>query len=198
MAETKTAGAGALNLTVATEHLFSRDYLGKEFYLNPNQTDAEAEEMEREADRYLDVVDELLEQYSWCEVYASWVNYLKTKCPTPRLVLNWEHLFNLYADMGSTVKDPHDLLGYLLYRTLPSDGYMDSDAAHMLWSLSLSLLSAAGELPGYWDEYEFSKDVKTVNVMRKYRKDCGEAPGLGTGEALLPGDSTVKITLPEE
>ena len=126
-----------------TEYLFSRPY-------SDNLTD--------------DQEDELLDH-----TFATWNNYLLSRCKTPESVINYANLFWWYGGQDHPIPNPHKFLGYFYYRiNFKSDTY---DSTDILDSLSRAILTKAGYREAnliHDPQYMPENDPKIIAAAREY------------------------------
>ena len=118
---------------------------------------------------HLALSEQLLESYSWDEVFNSWNKYLHSNCKTPEKIINFCNLFMYYGGQDHFIQNPYDFLGYI-YSVVDIEKYWD-EAGDLIDGLCISVLEKAGEVSTTKNPYYQSwKDPKILDAAEKYKK----------------------------
>lgn len=144
------------NIYNITQYLFGCDFFSDSF-------DPEGKE------EHLEKAEQLLDSYSWNEIFPVWNDFLHSNCHSAEDVINFVNLFMYYGAAEQSLPDPYDFVGYILYK-VDLDKYWD-DAGDTIDSLCNSVLQKAGKIDLESNPYyQAWKDPKVLEVVEKYSK----------------------------
>ena len=113
---------------------------------------------------------ELLENYSWEDIYPVWVRHLHENCPTSIDVINFVNLYVYYDAVGKKIPDPLDFISYLYYR-VDMNLYWD-EAGELFDGLAINILSNH-DLTNMMEDpyYDPTKDERILSRITALRKN---------------------------
>lgn len=134
------------------------------FNYNFNDYSIPADVEEAHYDRACD----LLDNYSWNDIFECWFDYLKNNCTTPEEVINWANLFFWFGGYEKSIPDPYTFLGYLYYKVDVAK-YVD-EAQTVFDGIAIGILEKIGKVslidnPNYAPE----KDPEIIAAVERWK-----------------------------
>lgn len=116
-----------------TNYLFDIDYWSDDYD-------------ETENERF-EILEKLLSDYPWKDIWNEWVLYLIEKCTTSRDIENYLDLLFAYEISKQFIPNPIDFAGYLYHRI--GNDLLIGDLQHMMDSVIIPILQHQGLLDYY-------------------------------------------------
>ena len=141
------------NLKSKIEFLFNQNFFSDDF-------DPEGEIPE--------IAEELLNSYSWNDIYNMCFEHFKNDCTTIEKLYNALNLYYIYSFADQPIPNPYELIGYILYRI---DIEKDWDKyGEFIDTLAISIVdnsTGTSHLSdGYYRLYEDQKVVEAIEYWK--------------------------------